>query len=58
MALPVKRNNIMSFADRMIYYMSQVYALAATANPPSNLESWDALETLLAYYLTRGWRFT
>ena len=48
----------MSFADRMIYYMSQVYALAATANPPANQESWDGIETLLAYYLLRGWRFT
>ena len=58
MALPEKRNNITSFGDRMIYYISQVYALAAVANPPAPQESWDALEARLAYYLTRGRRFT
>jgi len=56
MALPVKRNNITSFGDRIIYYMSQVYALAATDNPPAPQESWDNLEARLAYYMTRGWR--
>ena len=58
MALPIKKNSIMSFADRILYYMSQSYAVAATANPPANRESWDAVETLLAYYMTRGWTFT
>ena len=58
MALPVKRNNIMNFADRILYYMSQAYAVQATATPPSKRESWDGIETFLAYYMTRGWTFT
>ena len=49
---------MMAFADRMIYYMSQVYDKQSVASPPANQESWDAAETLLAYYLTRGYRFT
>jgi len=60
MALPTKRNNIMSFGDRMLYYMSVAYATAPTPSPPAEglKESWDSLETRLAYYLTRGWTFT
>lgn len=58
MALPTKRNNIMSFGDRILYYMSQSYAVQATASPPANEESWYALEERLAYYMTRGWTFT
>ena len=58
MALPTKRNNIMSFGDRMLHYMSQSYAVAVTPSPPAAEESWDSLEARLAYYLTRGWTFT
>lgn len=58
MSSPVKYNNRMGFADRMIFYMSQVYASADTSSPPPTQESWDGLETVLAYYLLRGWRFT
>lgn len=57
MALSTKRNNIMNFGDRMLYYMSQTYAFVATPSPPAPQESWDGLETRLAYYLTRGWTF-
>lgn len=58
MSAPTKRDNIMSFADRILYYMSQSYAVQPTDNPPDNEESWDALETFLAYYMTRGLTFT
>ena len=60
MALAEKRNNIMNFGDRMLDYMSTAYPTAPTPSPPSEglKNSWDSLETRLAYYLTRGWTFT
>jgi len=57
MALPVKRHNMISFGDRILYYMSQSYAVAPVPSPPASRESWDNLETRLAYYMTRGWTF-
>ena len=56
MAFPTKRNNIVAFGDRIIYYMSQTFAVAPTPNPLPPQESWEALESRLAYYMTRGWR--
>ena len=60
MALAEKRNNIMSFGNRMLDYMSIAYPAAPIPNPPASglKDSWDSLETRLAYYLTRGWTFT
>jgi len=57
MALPVKKNSIMSFADRILYYMSQTYVCQARDDFPDKRGGWDAIETLIAYYMTRGNRF-
>ena len=58
MAVPNIRNNIMTVADRFIYYMSNSFTVQPVPSPPDLQESWEGLEDIISYYMARGYTFT
>ena len=56
--LPISRNNITSFGDRILYHMSQSYPFVAADNPPKWRENWASILAVLEYYMLNGRRFT
>ena len=58
MSVPLNRNNITTFGDRILYRMSQNYPAAAVDDPPKWRESWGGILAVLEYHMMRGWTFT
>lgn len=58
MSVPLNRNNITTFGDRILYRMSQSYPVSAVDDSPKWRESWGGILAVLEYYMTHGWTFT
>lgn len=58
MSVPTSHNNITTFGDRILYRMSQSYAVAPTDDPPKWRNSWGGILAVLEYYMMRGYTFT